>query len=406
MSTTTRRKKKKTLKKMKIKKFKVQPKLSTTYEKDTVDKLMNAINDIHCKRGGHCSFEELYRCCQSLCTLNKGKLIYDKLYILCDKHIESMINALDKNQSLLNGMKQIWDNHRSEMHAIRQVFLMLDRTYVRQQTEIKSLWKMGIVLLKKHILETPSNEYIERNLVSNLLKLIESERNGEEIDRILMKSLIAMIAHLNIYKNSFEKELIAATNEYYFKFGNRLISTLTVPDYLDVVMKRLEDEHSRCIQYLDSKTQRHLSIAIEEQMINKHIAQILEKGFNSMCEQLLIADLRHLYALFKSVNKLSPLKKYFHEFSKTKGLEIVQDTAKDKEMIGRLLDFKKRLDCIICECFSKDSDFRNIIRKSWEYFINQRQNKPAELMAKVLYCVFQCINCMILALIFMHLRSL
>ncbi len=52
-----------------------------------------------------------------------------------------------------NSHNEIWDNHRAEMHAMQQVFLMLDRTYVQQGlhgTEIKSLWKMGIYLLNKH----------------------------------------------------------------------------------------------------------------------------------------------------------------------------------------------------------------------------------------------------------------
>ena len=411
MKSSSRRKK--NIKKMTIKKFRVQPKLSTTYEKDTVNKLMNALNDIHLKRGGQCSFEELYRSCQSLCTLNKGKLIYDKLYECCDKHIETMIDMIldnnnNKDISLLYGLKQIWDNHRSEMHAIRQVFLMLDRTYVRQETEIKSLWKMGIILLKKHILQNKKNKYIEKNAIINLLKLIELERNGEEIDKQLIKTIIIMIAHLNIYKTSFEKELIIKTNEYYLKEGNKLIETLIIPDYLNSVMKKLNDEHERCIQYLDNKTQRYLSIAIEQQMINKHVEKILEKGFNQMCDQILINDLRHLYALFKSVNKLQPLKEYFHQYSKTKGLEIVNFGVKnntnnnnnnnnqlnvtrnkeDKEMIPKLLAFKKKLDTIISQSFQRNGDFRKIIRKSWEYFINQRQNKPAELMAKVWFIFF------------------
>jgi len=51
-------------------------------------------------------------------------------------------------------------------------------------------------------------------------------------------------------------------------------------------------------------------------------------------------------------------------------------------MIPKLLAFKKNLDTIISQSFQGHSDFRKIIRNSWENFINQRQNKPAELMAK------------------------
>ncbi len=77
------------------------------------------------------------------------------------------------------------------------------------------------------------------------------------------------------------------------------------------MIKSLNDEHIRCCTYLDRKTQRYLSIAIEQQMINKHSQFILEKGFNNMCNNMKINDLRHLYKLFLNVNRLSQIKKYY-----------------------------------------------------------------------------------------------
>ena len=376
--------KKRKSKKMTIKKFKVSPKLSSSYEKETVDKLMAAIRDIHLKRGGSCSFESLYRFCQSLCTLNRGKLIYDKLYLLCDDHIGAQVDALCMDeQRVLYGLQSIWNSFKAEMHAIRQVFLMLDRTYVRQQTEMKSLWKMGIALLRKHVLERPQNAWICREMISKLLALIDSERNGEEIDSVLVKTVMVMMAHLNVYRSQFEPALTRSTSSYYNKLGSKLVSERAVPDYLDAVMKRLDDEHSRCVLYLDNKTQRYLSMAIEQEMVSKHHGYILEKGLDSMCDAVLVDDLRHLYGLFQSVHKLPALKEHFSVYARKRGLAVVNDQENDKEMVSKLLSFKKRLDDIISSSFQRDPDFRGIIRSSWEYFLNQRQNKPAELMAKV-----------------------
>ena len=87
--------------------------------------------------------------------------MYDRLYLLCDKHILLMIrnniinNHNNNNYLILNNpnqyllpIKKLWDDHREEINAIRRVLLMLDRTYVRQETDCKSLWKMGIILKK------------------------------------------------------------------------------------------------------------------------------------------------------------------------------------------------------------------------------------------------------------------
>ena len=45
-------------------------------------------------------------------------------------------------------------------------------------------------------------------------------------------------------------------------------------------------------------------------------------------------------------------------------------------------DFKDKLDNIIEICFAMNDKFVNAMKESFEYFINQRQNKPAELIGK------------------------
>jgi len=45
-----------------------------------------------------------------------------------------------------------------------------------------------------------------------------------------------------------------------------------------------------------------------------------------------------------------------------------------------LADFKDKLDNIVVVCFNKNEKFVNAMKESFEYFINQRQNKPAEVI--------------------------
>ena len=60
------------------------------------------------------------------------------------------------------------------------------------------------------------------------------------------------------------------------------------------------------------------------------------------------------------------------------------DAEKDKDMVQNLLDFKDKMDTIIEVCFSKNDKFVNALKESFETFINQRQNKPAELIGILL----------------------
>lgn len=60
-------------------------------------------------------------------------------------------------------------------------------------------------------------------------------------------------------------------------------------------------------------------------------------------------------------------------------------------MVQELLDFKDKMDNIVCTCFKKNEKFSNSLREAFEHFINQRANKPAELIGKfdfVIYITF------------------
>lgn len=62
------------------------------------------------------------------------------------------------------------------------------------------------------------------------------------------------------------------------------------------------------------------------------------------------------------------------------------DPEKDKSMVQELLDFKDKMDNIVVVCFKKNEKFANSLKEAFEHFINQRANKPAELIGK------QCID--------------
>jgi cullin 4 len=49
-------------------------------------------------------------------------------------------------------------------------------------------------------------------------------------------------------------------------------------------------------------------------------------------------------------------------------------------MVQDLLDFKDKMDYIVINCFERNDKFSNSLREAFEFFINQRTNKPAELI--------------------------
>lgn len=49
-------------------------------------------------------------------------------------------------------------------------------------------------------------------------------------------------------------------------------------------------------------------------------------------------------------------------------------------MVQDLLDFKDKLDNIVRNCFDHNDKYVNSLREAFEFFVNQRSNKPAELI--------------------------
>jgi cullin-4 len=263
---------------------------------------------------------------------------------------------------------------------IRSIFLFLDRTYVLQNASISSIWDMGLELFRCHII---SNPRVQKRTVSGSLDLILQERRQESVDRSLLKSLLRMLSDLQIYTEVFEPVFLKGTEDFYSDEGQRLSDQLEVPDYLIHVEKRLREEYDRVNHYLDYTTKWPLIHAVEQHMIHQHLNLILQKGLDQLLDENRITDLTLMYNLLARIKDgHGELCSHFNQYIKKKGRVIVTNPEKDKTMVQELLDFKEQMDGIVNLSFNKSEKFGNSLKEAFEYFINQRTNKPAELIAK------------------------
>lgn len=59
---------------------------------------------------------------------------------------------------------------------------------------------------------------------------------------------------------------------------------------------------------------------------------------------------------------------------------MVMDKASDDKMITNLIEYRTKLINIVSECFGSDPVFKHAVSLAFEFFINKRENKPAEMM--------------------------
>lgn len=80
-------------------------------------------------------------------------------------------------------------------------------------------------------------------------------RMGETVDRSLLKHLLRMFSALGIYSESFERQFLDCTADFYAAEGTRFMQQTDVPDYLKHVEVSGE---SRKLKYVCFVRRKHV----------------------------------------------------------------------------------------------------------------------------------------------------
>lgn len=106
-------------------------------------------------------------------------------------------------------------------------------------------------------------------------------------------------------------------------FEGRFVSV-----FESLLQRRLAEEYERCQQYLDASTRKPLISAVESQLLERHVAAILEKGFDGLMAEGRVADLARLFGLCSRIHALDPLKAAFRAYIKKAGIALILDEEK------------------------------------------------------------------------------
>lgn len=310
-------------KKLVINTLKNIPKLPENFQKQTWEKLSTAVAAIHQSTPINDSKESLYNLVKDLCTHKMEENSYNSLQNQCKLHLQKKkgeIMAICRTLdcvSFLGHIEKLWTDHCIQMKMIRDIFLHLDRTYVLQQTAVKSIWDLGIQLFRIEIFKDGD---IINKTIDGVLELIKRERGNELIQRSSLQSIIRMLAALNLYSTQFEPVFLDKTQLYYEKQGSYLVNSEKISSYILHIEKSLQEESERIIHYLEAETKAPLLEIVDTELIAKHSAIILEKGFIPMVEEDMREDLHRIYKLFSKVNKIDELRTHFNKYVRVNNL--------------------------------------------------------------------------------------
>ncbi|KAG0338525.1 Cullin-4B [Podila horticola] len=370
------------VKKLVIKNFTVTPQLPEGYELNTWKVLQQAVQAIQQSKPVESSLEELYKTCENLCHQKFGDNLYNRLSAEVESHVKNVVDGLlnKSEDGFLEAVHTAWSDHCRQMIMIRSIFLYLDRTFALQTLGVSTIWELGLDLWRRLAMNSLE---IRSKVLGGILALIERERNGESTSHLIM-SLLRMLSDIQMYNSVFEIPFLQASRLYYHVEGEQTVHIRTVPEYLRYAQRRLVEEAGRFEGHLDKSTRRDLIAAVEGELLERWTDVILQKGFETVMQDHSLADLKLWYELMMRVNGLEKLSLHFGNYVKKTGKALVADPSRDDSMVDELLKFKLGLDEIVHTCFQNSDLFLNVLKECFEAFINTRQNKPAELVAKYL----------------------
>ncbi|WKY01288.1 hypothetical protein Q1695_015353 [Nippostrongylus brasiliensis] len=347
-----------------------------------------SINAIQTKQHVTTNLEQLYKVVESLCENKMARTTYDRLLENVRKWIGRFRNELNEKCSsggveFMKAIENLWSDYCEQMILIRNVFLYLDRTFILENIDESPIWESSLVIFREEIVLHGS---VLKKLVGGILDRIAEERAGDQVDRYLLKALLRMLRTLDLYKQAFEEEFLTNTSVHYTHESMSLVRSLETVDFLLYVERRIKEENERIDLYLDESTRTPLLTRAEKCLISDHMQEVVDNGLPLLLNDNRVSDVSRLYALLCRVDGgVALLKTGFSSFIKKVGQAMIMDLQRDQTMVEDLMAFKDKLDVFVETCFGSGEDkmkFAQAEKDAFDYFINTRGNKPAELIAK------------------------
>jgi len=338
-----------------------------------------------------------------------GEELYLRLNDFLKKHMKNLLKVAETrmDDSLLNYYKKEWDRYTTAMKYVNHIFAYLNRHWIKREAddgkkEVFEVYVLSLVIWGGNLFRP-----LKTRLTNALLALIEKERNGEQIDTTLVQGVIngyVMLGlnkekprenTLEVYKQDFEDQFLAATEVYYTAESTQFISTNSVSDYMKKVVIRLDEEQKRVTDYLHPSTQQDLINKCDRVLIDKHRDTIWAE-FKNLLEDDKLEDLARMFQLLSRIDRgLEPLKEILEKHVQDKGLEAVQSVAKaavvnPKMYVETVLKVHKKYNELVNTAFRGDSGFVAALDKACRRFINDNavtklaksSSKSPELLAK------------------------
>ncbi|XP_075643357.1 cullin-3A-like isoform X1 [Castanea sativa] len=367
-----------------IEAFKHRVMVDPKYAEKTWKILEHAIQEIYNHNASGLSFEELYRNAYNMVLHKFGEKLYSGLVTTMTSHLSDISKSIEAAQGelFLEELNRKWLDHNKALQMIRDILMYMDRTFI-PSTHKTPVHELGLNLWRDVVIHSSKTQI---RLQDTLLELVHRERNGEVINRGLMRSIIKMLMDLgsSVYQDDFEQHFLEVSANFYGLESQQYIESCDCGDYLKKAERRLNEETERVSHYLDARSLEKITNVVEKEMIENHMHRLVHMENSGLVNMLVndkYDDLGRKYNLFRRVANggLLIVRDVMTSYIRDTGKQLVTDPERLKDpvdFVQRLLDLKDKYDKIISLAFNNDKTFQNALNSSFEYFINLNARSP------------------------------
>lgn len=181
------------------------------------------------------------------------------------------------NDSLLQRYYAAWVEYSQGVEYLNYLYQYLNQQHIKrnrftaevefnygslanENQELMEIGELGLDIWRGCMIQSLGQE-----IVKQILDAIHADRIGTDLGSNSTQVIHGIIqsfvqvqdykkkGNLNLYQEIFEAPMLAASGEYYKSEAAKLLQRCTVSEYMEEVLKRLEDENRRAHKYFHTR---------------------------------------------------------------------------------------------------------------------------------------------------------
>ncbi|KAF9673357.1 hypothetical protein SADUNF_Sadunf10G0015600 [Salix dunnii] len=347
-------------------------------------------------------YTTIYNMCTQKPPHDYSQQLYDKYRESFEEYITSMVlpSLREKHDEfMLRELVKRWANHKVMVRWLSRFFHYLDRYFIARRS-LPPLNEVGLACFRDLVYQELNGKVRDA-----VISLIDQEREGEQIDRALLKNVLDIFVEIGMgqmdyYENDFESAMLKDTAAYYSRKASNWIVDDSCPDYMLKAEECLMREKDRVSHYLHSSSEPKLLEKVQHEELSVYANQLLEKE-HSGCHALLrddkVEDLSRMFRLFSKIPRgLDPVSSIFKQHVTAEGTALVkqaEDAASSKKwklifgslqvFVRKVIELHDKYLAYVNDCFQNHTLFHKALKEAFEVFCNKgvAGSSSAELLA-------------------------